>query len=115
MPWEPAFDAAVQPLPANLGELLREARDLFVQKSYRFDPRREERVQRLYQAVHALAPEDRLAIVRVLFPHVADVADAAYRAFLTRHPYQLGYSRRAFRAPGHAVHVTRAGQWLFTT
>ncbi|PYE54155.1 DUF4132 domain-containing protein [Deinococcus yavapaiensis] len=115
VPWEPAFEAALQDLPASQSELLHEARELFTRATLRFDPRREERVRALYEGVHALAPEDRLAVLRVLFPHFAEVADAAYRAFLTRHPYQQGYVRRAFRAPGHALHVTRAGQWLFTT
>ncbi len=59
-----------------------------------------------------LPRKDRLKIFGAVAPRLADALDASW-AFLRRTPYQVGYTRRAFRAPNHpeATATSRAA-WV---
>ncbi|MEO8392719.1 MAG: DUF5724 domain-containing protein, partial [Chloroflexota bacterium] len=53
-----------------------------------------------YLALEALAPADRVLIFTAYFPKMAREIELLWE-FMPTLPYQLGYRRKAFRAPGH--------------
>lgn len=103
--WKPDFLERVKELPEDL------QRGVGVSLSQR---RTEE--ENHIQLLSEKTPEEFRALIptlsRVFFPQFPEVAGRTLEALLERHTYLLGYSRRAFRAPGHPLQVRRAVNWL---
>jgi Family of unknown function (DUF5724)/Domain of unknown function (DUF4132) len=60
-------------------------------------------------------PAEVAALCQVFFPGFADTAARTIGALLTRHPYPQGYTRRAFRAPGHRLQAVSTAAWVHQT
>lgn len=71
-----------------------------------------EAVERGFEALYALDPARRTAVFAALVPRVASTVEAAWKLF-GRLPYQTGWQRKAFRAPGdEAAAYTARVAWL---
>ncbi|WP_309739107.1 HEAT repeat domain-containing protein, partial [Chamaesiphon sp. OTE_20_metabat_361] len=58
-----------------------------------------------------LNPVDRLKIFTILFPQFAPTVEATWQSF-PNWTYQIGYSRRSFRAPTADAYLQKRGWWF---
>jgi hypothetical protein len=58
-----------------------------------------------------LKPIDRLKIFTIVFPHFAPTVEATWQSF-PNWTYQMGYSRRSFRAPTTDAHLQKRSWWF---
>ncbi|UBV43055.1 DUF4132 domain-containing protein [Deinococcus taeanensis] len=101
-PWKAQFDTRLQTLPGPWATLIRHCSTGLSGAE-----------TALTEALHTSDAAARLALCEALFPHFPQLAARTLDALLTRHPYPLGYDRRAFRAPGHRLAAARAQEWLW--
>lgn len=108
-PWKPCLLERAKELPADV------QKGITVSLS---PGSRSSDEKQLYEVLGEQTPAEFRALIpalaRVFFPQFADVAGRTLTALLDRHTYPQGYARRAFRAPGHALQVRRAANWLST-
>src|SRR5262245_52369577 len=71
-----------------------------INRNYQDYAKAQEVYQTCLTALADLSPEDRLHIFQTFFPKVASQIEQVWQ-FLPHLPYQRGYARKAFRAPGH--------------
>ena len=84
------------------------------EKGAEIDEWDEEKEKRLQAAVELdrLSAKDRTRVFRVFFPRFADWVEAAWQLLKTT-PYQIGYRRKSFRAPGDpSVTLESRIEWL---
>ena len=111
--WEKQRLAAVAKLPKQLcevgyGILGRDASG----KESRDWAKRSVLQKMVAEQLDAMKPNERLKVFEALFPKVASYMEGAWQLHY-RLPYQVGYERKAFRAP-NAPHITRytCSEWL---
>lgn len=104
-PWKKPFFERAARLPAPLREAL-----LNWEKGRRQDKDPDDVLAELLPSGDAGL---RRTIAEVFFPNFPDVAERTLDALMGRHPYTLGYARRAFRQGGPELQAKRAADWAW--
>ncbi len=76
--------------------------------------KRDESATAIEQNINSLGelkPVDRLKIFTILFPQFAPTVEATWQSF-PNWTYQMGYSRRSFRAPTADAYLPKRGWWF---
>jgi HEAT repeat protein len=111
--WAKKRAAALGKLPAKLAGVGRAFLGYDANgKEFADWQKRKEAKQLAHDSLADLSADQRGKLFQVLFPKIAAPLEAGWQ-LLGRSPYQLGYARKAFRAPGNAdAYRARRAVWL---